>query len=248
VAAIQDGAQWLQGLVDWHRPDALRILDFPHAAGYVAKIGQATLGVDTPELASWLKAQLHTLKHEGPAKVLAELRGMVVEHPAAAALQLPEALAYLEKRWEQMQYPTFQAQGWPIGSGAVESGNKLVVEARLKGAGMHWARPHVDPMLALRNLVCNDRWEEAWPGMERRLREQARNQRAGRCGRRRGATGAEAVGLKARLAEEAVPTPEPMTRSPLAAGVPKVPATGVRSAHRPAPNHPWRHSPIGRAR
>jgi hypothetical protein len=53
-----------------------------------------------------------------------------------------------------MQYPTFQTQGWPIGSGSVESVNKLVVEARLKGAGMHWSRPQVNPMLALRNIVC----------------------------------------------------------------------------------------------
>jgi hypothetical protein len=34
------------------------------------------------------------------------------------------------------QYPFFQAQGWSIGSGIVESGNKLVVEARLKGSGI----------------------------------------------------------------------------------------------------------------
>jgi hypothetical protein len=60
-----------------------------------------------------------------------------------------------------MQYPLFQAQGWPIGSGIAESANKLVVEVRLKGAGMHWARASVNPMLALRNAVCNDRWDEA---------------------------------------------------------------------------------------
>ena len=35
-----------------------------------------------------------------------------------------------------MQYPTYQADGWPSGSGSVESANKVVVEARLKGAGM----------------------------------------------------------------------------------------------------------------
>jgi len=40
-------------------------------------------------------------------------------------------LVYLEKRKDQLQYPQFQTQGWPIGSGIVESGNKLVVEARL---------------------------------------------------------------------------------------------------------------------
>jgi hypothetical protein len=80
----------------------------------------------------------------------------------------------LEKRREQLRYPLFQTQGWPIGSGIVESGNKLVVEARLKGAGMHWAEDHVNPMLALRNILCSDRWQEAWPQIEQRLRQNAR--------------------------------------------------------------------------
>ena len=61
-----------------------------------------------------------------------------------------------------MQYPRFQQQGWPIGSGMVESANKNVVEARLKGTGMHWERRNVNPMLALRNAVCNARWQEMW--------------------------------------------------------------------------------------
>jgi hypothetical protein len=39
------------------------------------------------------------------------------------------------------------SEGWPIGSGVVESGNKLVVEARLKGAGMHWSRLSLNPLL-----------------------------------------------------------------------------------------------------
>src|SRR6266567_1520419 len=41
-----------------------------------------------------------------------------------------------EIREAHMHYPTYQAAGWPIGSGSVESANKVVVEARLKGAGM----------------------------------------------------------------------------------------------------------------
>jgi|GEM_PF-6052956 hypothetical protein len=45
---------------------------------------------------------------------------------------------------------------------SVESANKLVVEARLKGASMHWQRQNVNPMLALRNGVCNERWLETW--------------------------------------------------------------------------------------
>jgi hypothetical protein len=53
----------------------------------------------------------------------------------------------LGKRVALMQYPSFAAAGWPIGSGSVEIANKLVVEARLKGAGMHWARSNVNPLL-----------------------------------------------------------------------------------------------------
>jgi hypothetical protein len=56
-------------------------------------------------------------------------------------------------RRRQIAYADFQIQGYPIGSGMVESANKLVVEQRLKGAGMHWARRNVTPMLALRAVT-----------------------------------------------------------------------------------------------
>jgi hypothetical protein len=75
---------------------------------------------------------------------------------------LSEDLAYLEKREAHMQYPHYQHEGWSIGSGMVESANKLVVEARLKGAGMPWDRTHVNPMLVLRNAVCNQHWSGTW--------------------------------------------------------------------------------------
>ncbi len=81
-------------------------------------------------------------------------------------------LAYLRKREIQMQYPDFLQAGWPIASSIVESANKMVVEARLKGSGMHWERANVDPMLALRNSICSDRWSEDWPQIVKRLRSQ----------------------------------------------------------------------------
>jgi len=48
----------------------------------------------------------------------------------------------------------------------------LVVEARLKGSGMHWADGHVNPMLAIRNILCSDRWKEEWPKVAAQLRQQ----------------------------------------------------------------------------
>jgi hypothetical protein len=140
------------------------------------EIGEYLHGEHTPESQAWLSEHLHHLKHEGPNELLVELHNLHSLYPEAETIS--GNLSYLEKRKGQMQYPQFQAQGWPIGSGIVESGNKLVVEARLKGAGMHWADQHVDPMLALRNTICSDRWKEEWPKIEDRLRQQTRLRRS----------------------------------------------------------------------
>jgi hypothetical protein len=159
VCAVQDGAEWLQGLVDYHRADAVRILDFAHAAEYVNEIGQAVQAAGGRLPAGWLQGVLHRLKHQGPVRVLRHLNWLAARYPSST---MQEKLTYLHKREAHMQYPTYQEAGWPIGSGSVESANKLVVEARLKGAGMRWGRQNVNPMLVLRNGVCNRRWQETW--------------------------------------------------------------------------------------
>ena len=159
VCAVQDGAEWLQGLVDYHRADAVRILDFAHAAEYINDIGQAVQAAGGRLPARWFQGMLHWLKHQGPGRALRHLRWLAARYPSPL---MHEKLAYLQKRETHMQYPTYQEEGWPIGSGSVESANKLVVEVRLKGAGMRWCRHNVNPMLALRNAVCNCEWKQTW--------------------------------------------------------------------------------------
>ena len=88
------------------------------------------------EASPWLATQLRTLKHEGPAPVLAELARLCATFPLNEQMSKP--YFYLVKREERMQYPQYQQDGWPIGSGIVESGNKVVIQARLKGAGMRF--------------------------------------------------------------------------------------------------------------
>jgi hypothetical protein len=174
VAGVVDGAAWCQGFLDAHRPDATRILDFAHAAEYVARAGQAA-GVAEAD-GGWLGAQLRELRHGDPDRVLAALQGLgegLAGRPEARDA-VAASLHYLAARRAQLAYAAFAAAGLPVGSGSVESANKLVVEARLKGGGMRWAEAHVDPMLALRNVVCNDRWAEAWPQMAAELRAAAR--------------------------------------------------------------------------
>lgn len=142
-----------------------------------------------------------------------------------------------------MHYPEYRSQGLPIGSGAMESGNKVVVEARLKGAGVHWAEKHINPMLTLRNILCSDRWDEAWPQITSILRNNETQHR-------------KALHQKHKKDAQPEVVPEVITQSVLSpsvvepASVSQSKALGEPEAKssRPAPNHPWRRSPIGKAR
>ena len=167
VCAIQDGAEWIQGFVRGHRHDALRILDFAHAAKYVDQIGAAVRVGGGHLPTKWEEAVLHRLKHEGPTRVLEHLSWLAQRYP-----QVHTDVTYLLKRRELLDYPSYRAAGWPIGSGSVESSHKLVMQARMAGPGMHWKPEHVNPMLALRLALCNDRWPEYWAEQLRlRLRQ-----------------------------------------------------------------------------
>jgi len=219
VAVVSDGAEWIQSFVDYHCPAALRILDFPHAAERICQLGEVVLGEGSAAATSWRTEQLHHLKHDGPATLMPSLRGFAAAHLSLAPVS--ENLAYLAKRLAHMQYPSFQAQGWPIGSGSAESANKLVVEVRLKGAGMHWARASVNPMLALRNAVCNDRWDAAWAASTAQIRR---------------------VGLVRRGVQPkqmAAGEPTPARSRPV---VSAKPTTHPAAPRKPAADHPWRRT------
>lgn len=219
VVAVSDGAEWIGGFVELHRSDAVRILDFPHAAQRLCLIADTIWSDDAAKALEWRYKQLHELKHKGPSKVVANVRRLLKAHPEHE--ELHEHLAYLDKRVAQMQYPHYQACGWPIGSGVVESANKLVVEARLKGAGMHWARANVNPMLALRNAVCNQRWQEAVEQMQAECREHARERQR-----------------KRYQVKHPLPSP-PVLLPP---HDPPIPPVRPGEPWRPAKSHPWRRA------
>ena len=253
MCAVVDGAEWQQGFIDLHRPDAVRILDWCHAAEHLARAGQAAYGAGTAEASEWLGSRLRQLKHGKPEDMLRNLRALWrdmaegKETDDGAAKVVKGSLEYLEKRREQIRYAEFQANGYPIGSGVVESANKLLVEARLKGSGMHWAREHVNPMVALRTVVCSERWGEAWPQINQRMREKAREQAAGRQAKPRPQR--ESVVAKKTCRANTRPVAQSSAGLTLQSPGKNHASNRKPSAatdRRPAANHPWRRMSIGR--
>ena len=246
VVAVQDGADWVQSLVDLQRPDAVRILDFAHAIGHLGEVAQAVFGAGTVAASEWLGQQAHALRHDDPAVVLADLAelagaacdGRYPNAAASAGQVIEDCLGYLGSRRAQIRYAHFVAQGYPIGSGSVESANKVLVEARLKGSGMRWARANVNRVLVLRCLVRNERWTEAWPGIWHGLRQRQRRPPQLRPPQLRPPQPRPPA-----VASPAEPPAEPPAASPAEPlPPPRLPRTKTVVNGKPTAEHPWRRA------
>ena len=126
----------------------------------------------------------------------------------------------------------------------MESGNKVVVEARLKGAGMHWAIPHVNPMLTLRNIFCSERWQDGWLQITITLRQQEHQRRTQLHQKHKNDSQQRLPQppINSQVSETPVlPLPIPVLPVPSDTTLP-------HKSSIPAPNHPWRRSPIGKAK
>ncbi len=184
------------------------------------------------------------MKAGDAAQVLAELerlRSLMQEKEQAGAVEtLDKSLHYLRERREMLRYARFRAQGYPIGSGSVERANKLIVQSRLKGAGMRWDPSHVNAMLAMRNLACNGRWTEGWDAI-RQTWHQNELARRGQRATRPSSSGEQAGSSS----PTALPHPEPPASSeprPPVLTPTKHPSDVPPEPRplRPAPTHPWR--------
>jgi len=173
VVAVQDGALWIQSFIDYHCPQAVRVIDFAHALEYVATVGRAILGAETEAFQQWFARMSKQLGRHPPQRTVNDLWLLYrqhPDHPEGAAIEV--AIRYLEKRLPMIDYPLFRHRQIPIGSGNVESGHKVVMQQRMKQAGMRWAEENLNPMLALRVALCNQTWNSTWREIDARVRKE----------------------------------------------------------------------------
>jgi hypothetical protein len=225
VLAVNDGSLWIQSLTDYHCPDAIHILDFSHAAEHLATAGKAVLEEHSDRFQNWYREAAHRLKHQPPGQTLARLYLMHRQTADQSAQDtILQQIDYLERRRAQIDYPYFRARHYPIGSGSIESAHKHVVQKRMKQAGMRWADDNINPMLALRNLIANDRWHDGWDAI---THSRWQNRRAAAFGRAIPPQVSEPITLDSL---PTLPAPPPSIVSETVA-----PKRTI-----PAPGHPWR--------
>jgi hypothetical protein len=165
--AISDGGNGLEEFlkVNFPRVDVV-ILDFYHAAEYLGRIAQAWHSTDTETVKAWMEQWCHDLKHKGGEFVLGRLRDLLGKRgvPKAARVRVEEAITYFQNQKHRMDYPSYQAKGWQIGSGPVESACKTVIGTRMKQGGMRWGVAHAEEVSHIRALFRSEtgQWDDYW--------------------------------------------------------------------------------------
>jgi hypothetical protein len=163
--ALSDAGAGLEDLLrgNFGRVEAV-ILDFYHAAEHLGDLGRALDPGDEATRREWIERWCHRLKHEGGAVVLEALRRLPADGREAVRKVHAEVLGYFENQVHRMDYPSYQAKGWAIGSGPIESACKTVIGKRMKNGGMRWGEDGADEMCHLRALFASgeDQWDAYW--------------------------------------------------------------------------------------
>lgn len=153
VYFVSDGCPILAGFRERHLPDATAILDFYHVCEYLWTAGRSVHREGSDELKAWVSMLKGFLLRGDPNVVLAILYAELDPLPRKSSKRkaLNDAMKYLGERKEMMPYPALLERGIDIGSGAIESAVRQIVELRFDGPGMKWGDDRPQHML---DLVC----------------------------------------------------------------------------------------------
>jgi hypothetical protein len=154
---ISDGATWIRNMTAEIFPDAQQILDFYHLCENVNEYARHFLKADEAKAKTWAKYVCDKLRKSQSSAVLAELESHPSKKPHGCTVNL---YGYIANNINNIDYVKYEKKGLFIGSGAIESGNKIVLQDRLKRAGMRWNTSSAQAMLTLRAKYESGLWHD----------------------------------------------------------------------------------------
>ena len=160
VVLLIDGAQALEHLGRQNFKDCVQIVDFYHALEHAGHVLAALIGKEHPDYKAQLRRWAKRLLKDQVQALIDQTHKECAGKPQAEAVE--KELGYFVRNVTRMQYGTFRAKGYFIGSGVVEAGCKTVIGGRCKQSGMFWSESGAENILALRCIHSSSRLEEFW--------------------------------------------------------------------------------------
>ena len=162
VVFLGDGAGWIRNERRKHFGRSTFIIDWYHALEHIWDCGKVLFGEGSEATEKWVKKRESWLWDGQTRKLLNDLQKQRKQHRGRKREELSKLHKYIQDNEQEMRYDVFRAEGYDIGSGAVEGACKHVVGKRLKQSGMIWSRAGSSATLALRITWLNKRWDELW--------------------------------------------------------------------------------------
>lgn len=151
---LSDGASWIANMAEELFPDAQHILDLFHLKENVYDFARNRFQYVESKYIPWAERICRLLEDGKSKDVLNEL------DPDENYSNCVNLHHYITMHREHINYPEYKKKGYFCGSGAIESGNKVVLQKRLKQAGMRWETETAQYLLTLKSKYESGRWEK----------------------------------------------------------------------------------------
>ncbi|MCO5238020.1 MAG: UPF0236 family protein [Chitinophagaceae bacterium] len=152
---VCDGGTWIKNWIEDAFPEAVSILDYYHACEHLHGFAKTTFTKDA-DREKWVNRQKELLLDSKVERVIANIQKQDAQSEAAISL-----INYYTTNAYRMDYKTYKTIGAGIiGSGAIESAHRTVVQKRMKQSGQRWSNAGAQNMLNLRVLQMNGQWEK----------------------------------------------------------------------------------------
>jgi len=161
---LGDGSAWIWGLHQEHFHTSVAGVDWWHALEHLGEAKLLLYPQPGPTSSRWYNEHKTVLYQGHAERITQSLQASAdQEEHAERATELRKAGAYFRNNRDRMHYQDMRDEGWPIGSGAVESGAKQF-KARFTGPGMRWSRQGAENLLPVRAAVLagKDRFNQLW--------------------------------------------------------------------------------------
>lgn len=152
---IADGARWIWSWVEAHYPNAVQILDYFHCKEKLCQFALHAFEQEN-EQKQWVQDQQDLLFADAVETVIANIALMQLK--GDAKLLQKSLLKYYSNNKERMRYGSFQKQGYLIGSGAIESAIRQLIQQRLKLSGQRWTIKGAQQIANLRVAKKSNKW------------------------------------------------------------------------------------------
>ena len=149
-----------------NRIDYCIILDIIHVTEYIWIAGNTLFGEKTEEGEKFVFKQLTKILKGEVGRVIGALKQIITKGEKTGKLgkskldALKKVVRYLSNHRKIMKYDEYLRNGYPIGTGVVESACKQVVKQRMEGSGMRWSIKGAENILLLRSIKTSGDWND----------------------------------------------------------------------------------------